>query len=283
MKIKQLMFLAQLFLVVASCAAFAQQAPTVTIKAFQTNLPDGTTRYQYRVINSGTNRVVGFAIGSDYYHGVSELRVFPQGWAFNDGIPTTSSASPTAWHVDVITTEESPVVELEWRNDGTADIMAGLSTSGFSIVTPQPDNAYLRGHWTAFFSDSTVESALVVVDDNPTPVDNTPPNITVSVTPSSIWPPNGGLRTITANISVHDDQDPNPVVKLVSITCSEPLDPGDVVANFGTDSRTFSLAAKRLGQDKTGRIYTITYSATDASGNTATAVVTVTVPHDQGQ
>ncbi len=65
MKTKQLAFLTCLVLMVASCAAFAQQAPTVTVKAFQTNLPDGTTRYQYRVINSGTTSVVGFAIGSD--------------------------------------------------------------------------------------------------------------------------------------------------------------------------------------------------------------------------
>ncbi len=173
------------------------------------------------------------------------------------------------------------MVELEWRNDGTADILAGQTASGFSVITPQPDNAYLNGHWTVFFSDSTIASALLVLDDNPVPVDNTPPSITVALTPSSMWPPDGTMYTITAIVSAHDDQDPNPAIKLVSITCNEPLESGDVAANIGADSRTFSLRSTRLGQDKTGRIYTVTYSATDASGNTATATATVTVPHDQ--
>jgi hypothetical protein len=30
-----------------------------------------------------------------------------------------SSASPTSWHPALVTTEESPFIELEWRNDGT--------------------------------------------------------------------------------------------------------------------------------------------------------------------
>ena len=89
------------------------------------------------------------------------------------------------------------------------------------------------------------------------------------------------MYTVTATVSVHDDQTLNPTVKLVSITCSEPLEPGDVAAMFGVDSRTFSVRSTRLGQDKTGRIYTVTYSATDAAGNTSTATATVTVPHDQ--
>lgn len=281
MKMKQLLVF--IFLFVGFHAALAQEAPKVFVKALQLNLPDGAARYQYRVINSGTKRIVCVAIGSDYYHGIYELKVLPTGWTFDAGLPAASSTSPSGWHADVITLEESPVVDIEWRNDGTADIMPGQTVSGFSVITPRPDRAYMGSHWTVLFSDSTVESALLVLDDNPTRVDNTPPNITVSLTPSSIGPPNGTLRAITANVSVHDDQDPNPAVKLVSITCNEPLGAGDIVANLGADSRTFSVRATRLGQEKMGRIYTATYSATDVSGNTATATATITVPHDQRQ
>jgi hypothetical protein len=281
MKTKLYAFLTCLVLIVVSCAALAQQAPTVNVKSFQTSLPDGTTRYQYRVINSGATAIVGFAIGSDYYHGVSQLTTLPQGWDFDNGIPAGSSASPANWHASVVTTEESPLAELEWRNNGTADIAPGQTLSGFTVITPQPDNAYLNGLWTVFFSDSTIASAALVVDDNPAPVDNTPPSITVALTPSSIWPPDGTMYAVTATVSVHDDQTLNPAVKLVSITCNEPLEPGDVAAAFGVDSRTFSVRSTRLGQDKTGRIYTVTYSATDAAGNTATARATVLVPHDQ--
>ncbi len=282
MKTNQFVFLTCLFLILALCGSSAQQAPTVTVKAYQWNQPDGTTRYEYRVVNGGTSRIVGFAIGNDYYHGVSELQVPPSGWNFDTGLALGSSASPTSWHAALETTEESPFMDLEWRNDGTADILAGQNATGFSIVTPQPDSKYLNGHWTVFFSDSTVESALLVLDDNPLPIDTTPPNITVSLAPNSIWPPNGSMHAITANISVHDNVDANPTVKLISNTCNEELGLGDVSgANVGADSRTFSLRATRLGSDKVGRIYTVTYSATDSSGNTAVATATVTVPHDQ--
>jgi hypothetical protein len=281
MKTNQLV-LTCLFLILTLCGSFAQQAPTVTIKAYQLNQLDGTTRYQYRIINAGSGRIVGFAIGSDYYHAVSELRLPPTGWDFDTGLAASSSASPVSWHSILITTEESPFMELEWRNDGNGDILPGQTATGFSVVTPQPDPNYLSGHWTVYFSDSTVESALLVLDDNPAPVDTTPPNITVALTPNSIWPPNGSMQSVTASISVHDDTDPNPVVKLVSITCNEELGAGDVTgANFGTDSRSFSVRAIRIGGDKEGRIYTVTYSATDASGNTALSTASITVPHDQ--
>ena len=48
-------------------------------------------------------------------------------------------------------------------------------------------------------------------------------------------------------------------------------------AQPGTDSRKFLLRAER------GMVYTVTYSATDGSGNKSTASATVTVPHDQDE
>jgi hypothetical protein len=134
----------------------------VTIKAYQATRADGTTRYEYRVENGGPNRIVGFAIGDDYYHGVSELRVSPQEWVFDKGLAAETVTSPPAWHATLITTEESPSMQLEWRNDGSADILSRKTVTGFSVVTPEQDSHYLTGHWTAFLSDSTIESATLV-------------------------------------------------------------------------------------------------------------------------
>jgi hypothetical protein len=173
MKTNQLVFLTCLFLILALHGSFAQQAPTVTVKAHQWNQPDGTTGYEYRIVNGGANRIVGFAVGSDYYRGVSELQVPPKGWNFDTGLALGSSTSPTSWKAALVTTEESPFMDLEWRSAGTADILAGQTATGFSIVTPQPDSKYLNGHWTVFFSDSTVQSALLVLDDNPAPIQRT--------------------------------------------------------------------------------------------------------------
>jgi beta-galactosidase len=150
-------------------SAQLQQAPkvTVTVKSYQLNQSDGTTRYEYRMVNAGANRIVGFAIGNDYYHGISELQVPPAGWSFDSGLAPGSAVSPVSWRATLVATEESPFVELEWRNDGTADVLPGQTATGFSVVTSQQDPHYLNGHWTAFFADSTVESSLLVTSPSP--------------------------------------------------------------------------------------------------------------------
>jgi hypothetical protein len=117
-------------------------------------------------------------------------------------------------------------------------------------------------------------------------VDTTPPQLSVSVSPAQLWPPNHKLRPVTATITVTDTCDANPVIRLVSITSNEADNgagdgntTGDIQgAAFGTDDRAFLLRAERSGNGN-GRIYTITYSATDASGNTTLSQATVTVPH----
>jgi len=115
--------------------------------------------------------------------------------------------------------------------------------------------------------------------------DRTPPRLTVSATPASLWPPSHKLVPITVTVQASDDTGPHPTVKLVSITCDDACDPAlDIVgAEYGTDDRQFDLRSERKGTSASGRTYTITYSAEDASGNKTTATTTVTVPHDQGK
>lgn len=140
------------------------------------------------------------------------------------------------------------------------------------------DLKYLNGNFTVKLPSGSNAQGVIERQDT------TPPTLNVSVTPSTIWPPNGKLTSITVSISVIDDYDPTPEVKLESITANEPLTSGDISsALVGTDDRQFSFAAKRAGGSQTGRVYTITYSATDASGNKATATAKVVVPHDQGK
>jgi hypothetical protein len=113
--------------------------------------------------------------------------------------------------------------------------------------------------------------------------DQNPPTLAVSAAPSSLWPPNHKLEPITVAVNVSDEKDPSPSVKLVSITCDDGCVPADDIAGaaYGTDDRVFELRSERKGFGS-GRSYTITYEAGDASGNKATATATVTVPHDQG-
>lgn len=142
------------------------------------------------------------------------------------------------------------------------------------------------------------EFQLTVIDNNGASAsdnvvvtirDTTPPNLLVNLSPNSLWPPNHKMVDITANITVTDACDAKPTVQLLSITSSEPVNstgdgntsPDIAGATFGTDDRAFQLRAERKGNGN-GRVYTVTYSAQDASGNRAQQIATVTVAHDQG-
>jgi len=107
--------------------------------------------------------------------------------------------------------------------------------------------------------------------------DTEPPTLAVVASPTTLWPPNHKLEAVSVAVTVIDNVDPNPVVKLVSITCDDGCDPSKDIsaATLNSDVRQFQLRAERLGTGS-GRTYTITYSATDASGNTATKTTTVT-------
>ncbi|MBK9928227.1 MAG: hypothetical protein IPP66_23420 [Anaerolineales bacterium] len=71
---------------------------------------------------------------------------------------------------------------------------------------------------------------------------------------------------------------------LLSVTSNEPdndLGDGDTANDIViVDNDTIKLRAERSGTGG-GRIYTITYQATNTCGATVTATATVTVPHNK--
>jgi predicted extracellular nuclease len=114
--------------------------------------------------------------------------------------------------------------------------------------------------------------------------DVSPPVITATATPSTLWPPNHQQVPVNVSVTVTDDAGNAIAPTLVSAVSNEPDNglgdgdtPGDVVM---VDSFNFLLRAERAGGGE-GRIYTITYSATDSCGNTATTSTTVSVPKNR--
>src|SRR5262249_7907098 len=107
----------------------------------------------------------------------------------------------------------------------------------------------------------------------------------LSVSPAQLSPPNHKLVLVTARLAASDTCDANPAIRLVSITSDEPdngLGDGDQPqdiqgAAFGTADRQFLLPNERTATAP-GRPYTITYSATGASGNATLSQARVTVP-----
>ena len=114
--------------------------------------------------------------------------------------------------------------------------------------------------------------------------DQEPPDLQLAVTPQTPWPPNHQMVELHITWDVADNMDPNPLVRLESVTSSD----GENEIGDGhhspdievtEDGRVF-VRAERAGPKK-ARYYTITFSARDGVGNLSTAAVVVTVPHDR--
>ncbi|RFU61208.1 glycine-rich protein [Peribacillus glennii] len=116
-------------------------------------------------------------------------------------------------------------------------------------------------------------------------LDKTPPTLNIRLDKTSIWPPNGKMVPVTAIINASDATSGMDSVVLASITSNERLRSDDIQnAKYHTpitrSTDTFKLLADRLGKGK-GRVYTITFRATDKAGNVTNKSVTVTVPHNK--
>lgn len=122
-------------------------------------------------------------------------------------------------------------------------------------------------------------------------VDTTPPQVRrISVTPSTLWPPNHRMVPVTVSVEAGDECDPAPVARLVSVASSEPDETrrgGDGSttsdirgAALGTPDFQLELRAERRGAGQR-RTYTLSYEVTDASGNATRTSVDVVVPHDR--
>lgn len=112
--------------------------------------------------------------------------------------------------------------------------------------------------------------------------DRTPPGVTLTATPATLWPPNHKMVQVTVAVDAHDLVDPSPTSHIVSVTSSEPVTgPGDSTSPDWeiTGPLTLDLRAERLGG--TDRIYTITVETTDHAGNSVTNTVQVRVPQSK--
>jgi hypothetical protein len=99
----------------------------------------------------------------------------------------------------------------------------------------------------------------------------------VTASPTLLWPPNHKFHLIELDGKKH--------ISVVMVKQDEPLDAeGD--GNTSPDAMVVDgklyLRAERSGQGD-GRVYCIYFEAEDKYGEKCTGVVTVGVPHDQGQ
>jgi hypothetical protein len=293
------------------CNAGVQaQTPDVHIQVYGIHQGNDII-YNYKLINNSAETLQHFVIGSTYNSQKAseypQLERKPSGWTYGRSGETGteillapgSTRQPSNWTANLYGQQENDNYYLEWKTtpdgQGTA-ILPGQSLAGFSVTVPLYDanefppeyynagvsipgwkenDMYLSSTFKVSYWD-TSKNDLQNVWGPLERLDTTPPSLSVTLSPATLWPPN--------TITVKDDYDPQPVIKLVSITANEPLDKDDIkVGKLFTDIRQFKLKAEREGKNKAGRIYTVTYLAIDGSGNQSRATATVTVPHDQEQ
>ena len=228
-------------------------------------------------------------------------------WTADDGHENISQGRQTVRIVDTtppqITCPASVSIECESASQSYVDLplatAADICSATVSITNDRTPNgsdasgSYPLGQTVVTFTardaadNSSSCQTLVSV------VDTTPPSISVSVNPDYVWPPNHKMADVDVTVTAGDvcDTDPGPTVILLSAISNEPDDApgnadghtaGDIQdATLGTPDYQVKLRAERQGGGS-GRIYTLTYKATDHSGNAATSFDEVIIPHSLG-
>lgn len=128
-------------------------------------------------------------------------------------------------------------------------------------------------------SDSDPDTVQIVLQDT------TPPELTVTGLPTSLWPPNHKLVTLHPTVTATDavDQDVDVTLEVTSNESDNGTGDGNTSGDIAIRSPSdFDLRAERAGPGS-GRTYHLVWTATDDSGNQTTVTQDLVIPHDQGQ
>ncbi|MHC0039064.1 OmpL47-type beta-barrel domain-containing protein [Pseudoneobacillus sp. C159] len=191
----------------------------------------------------------------------------PQGWV-NSEVTFTLTASDNQSGID----KTYYIIDGEDQREGDT---VSIGTEGKHTVT----------YWSVDKAGNVEERQTTTIR-----IDKSSPILNVVLDTPVLWSPNHKLVTIKATVTVNDSMSGVDSIVLTSITSNEAdsgLDkddlPNDIQdADYGTFDTVFMLRSERAGKG-TGRIYTVTYTATDKAGNQTTVSVTVEVPHDKGK
>ena len=195
--------------------------------------------------------------------------------------------------------------------DQTAECAdAGAQVTLDGSASSDPDNDPLEYHWleggieiasgqtaSVHFGMGAHTVTLHIADNHGASADDEvvvsvadrlAPTVTLPMAVAQLWPPNHAMQLVASGISAVDACDPSPTL-VVSVTSNETVSGGDgsttadwQIMNNGDGTFDVLLRAERNGGGN-GRLYTITATASDASGNIASRSATVWVPQSQGK
>ena len=211
----------------------------------------------------------------------------------------TASANRTVKVVDTT----APVITLNGANPMTVECHTSFTDPGatandgcagsFPATASGTVNVNVPGTYTITYNATDPSgNPAAPLTRTVNVVDTTAPVITLNGNSPILWPPNHKYHTfsvtdfvIAATDSCNTSLGVGNVV-ISQVTSDELEDSGgdghtlnDIV--IAADCKSVQLRAERDGGGD-GRVYTITFKVTDASGNVGTATATVTVPRSQG-
>ena len=224
----------------------------------------------------------------------SSQRLSIENW---DNLPRNHLPAANAGIDQVIVADDQCTAEVTLDASGSSDPDGdeltyswswnnGLNTAGGATPTLllRQGNHTISLVVSDGIENSPPDTVSIIVQDRSAPA------ITVDAHPDILSPVNGNFRKINLNISTSDNCDTAPAVVLADIklgkySFSQYNRPGWLTsyikgADIGTDDNSIYLRAaryKRFWWFWTDPVYTITYTATDASGNTGEASATVKV------
>jgi len=281
--------------------------------------PAGVT-YLYTITNNSWTNVTRPAVTSRIEIGRDPSREEPEltglpptrdpisGMLMYPGSGVLAMTAPAGWAGDQSGTEGYLGHTLTWEtvNRGTGTGNPGLlpgqsmtvsvtraeaNPSYLGLPHSRPGEGYSRTHYVISTNDGVQAYGMVEPDVN---ADIISPTLSVTLNPSTVAPlPPGRVYivaptfAVTVTITATDNADSAPAIRLESMTLNGApytpklyslsggqFDPAQV-AVFGTDDRAF-----RLPLPSSAAVYTVTYSATDVTGNKtlATGTIKVTAP-----
>jgi hypothetical protein len=250
--------------IVRICGGFATLPPivpwiadvSVSLSVAPTVTAGGSFNVSIAAANNGPDAAASPTVTASAPAGMTFTTAHPSaGWTCSTSAGTLTCTTATmaageSLRIDATATAACPFAVL---SPHTVSLRAAIASS---TQDPSPSN------------NSAAATTQVV---SPAPVISG-----LSVDPNGLWPPNHKMKPVTVSYAVAASCGGVPSARL------------DVTSNQGTsedwqivDAHHVQLRSERLGTDKSGRIYTITLSATDPSGSNATSAIQVAVPHNQ--
>ncbi len=227
----------------------------------------GRVVYHYQIENRGRADLRQVILGCDcrpVEHVMTPLlETVPIGAQYGDPdyvdgeptLPVEYIRTPPGWQVHAYRPPGADRYWLEWHAVGARGLAPGQVAKGFSVALPRADRAFLIGRYTV-----PERNGVGVLE----PLDATPPRLALRLDEVAPLSPGETVR-VRVVATVEDDYDPAPRLAFESFIPEE-TSPAAAIrwSKNGAPARTPS--------------YTVTYSATDASGNVVRASIKVKIP-----